>query len=263
MFNFSVAGKKLLIIGGNSYIGSEVTRRAVSLGAHVTCVSRSGGPRRSNTYRPEITWVAGDIMKPYTFEKELENSDAVIHTVGVLSDTRITMLRNAKDEGSYETLNRNSARAIGDALNHIGGKKMVYVSTAQGGGFMSKFIENKQEGADFIASIQQVKTTVLRPGYIYSLKYRPWRIPLKYGKDFYQGITSAISNIAGENPSLKEMLRRSEIQHAVHVDAVALVALLASCSSEYEGKVIESKEIQSIYEQFAERVKEDVSKHPH
>ena len=49
-----------------------------------------------------VSYIAGDCLKPETFEKELEDVDAVIHSVGALFDSKTY-------EKSFRALNRDSA----------------------------------------------------------------------------------------------------------------------------------------------------------
>ncbi len=55
-------------------------------------------------------------MDPKTFESALKDCDAVVHTIGTLVDTSVTKGKRAGEEGTYEQMNRDTAKAVGDKL---------------------------------------------------------------------------------------------------------------------------------------------------
>jgi putative NADH-flavin reductase len=72
---------RLLIIGANGGIGRQCIEIALKAGHHVTALLRNPANLTLTHHNLEI--VQGDIMNPETFEKYLENKDAVISAVGV------------------------------------------------------------------------------------------------------------------------------------------------------------------------------------
>ncbi|GAA5833881.1 hypothetical protein JCM11251_005996 [Rhodosporidiobolus azoricus] len=130
--------KRVLIVGGNGFVGSAVARKAVARGWKVTSLSRSGTPFRTPAgHAPawvgEVDWRAGSAFQPETYESLLEQQDAVVTTLGVLFEqdykqegvaapfkiiknvlenaagSRGNPLAKGKGERSYEKLNRDSA----------------------------------------------------------------------------------------------------------------------------------------------------------
>lgn len=97
-----------------------------------------------------------------------------MYTVGTLLDTSITKGAKAGDQGTYEQMNRDSALAVGRALNEIGGKRMVYISGSASPPFMPRYLSTKMEAEDALREMNQLKTVALRPGFIYSPKDRVW-----------------------------------------------------------------------------------------
>jgi len=88
-----VEGKRLLVLGGNGYVGSQVARLAVDRGWSVTSLSRRGqkpddGPLGlfADARLDKVRWVAGDATDPATIQALIAEHDAVVHAIGLLFD---------------------------------------------------------------------------------------------------------------------------------------------------------------------------------
>lgn len=71
----------LLVMGANGGIGRQCVELALQAGHKVTAVLRT--PANLNLTHQNLEIVKGDIMDPKTFEKHLENKDAIISAIGV------------------------------------------------------------------------------------------------------------------------------------------------------------------------------------
>ncbi|KAI1144075.1 NAD(P)-binding protein [Hypoxylon sp. FL0543] len=84
--------KKLVVCGGNGFLGSRICKYAVSRGWDVTSISRSGEPKwdtvtASNAPPPwarKVTWERANILRPATYEPFLKGADFVVHSMGIL-----------------------------------------------------------------------------------------------------------------------------------------------------------------------------------
>jgi putative NADH-flavin reductase len=72
---------KLLIVGANGGIGKQVVLSALEAGHHVTALVRD--PAKLQLQHLNLEIVKGDVLKPKTFEKYLNNKDAVVSALGV------------------------------------------------------------------------------------------------------------------------------------------------------------------------------------
>ncbi|KAL2797765.1 hypothetical protein BJX66DRAFT_82178 [Aspergillus keveii] len=107
-----MASKKLVVAGGNGFLGSRICKSAVARGWTVTSLryllpaidlsidvnliysrnSRSGEPRwdvvTSSSQRPgwakSVEWAKADILKPETYKPLLKDATAVVHSMGIL-----------------------------------------------------------------------------------------------------------------------------------------------------------------------------------
>ncbi|KAI1085737.1 NAD(P)-binding protein [Whalleya microplaca] len=87
-----MSAKRLVVCGGNGFLGSRICKYAISRGWEVTSVSRSGEPKwntvtASATPPPwarKVTWERGDILRPTTYAPLLKGADFVVHSMGIL-----------------------------------------------------------------------------------------------------------------------------------------------------------------------------------
>ncbi|KAF7544116.1 hypothetical protein G7046_g9855 [Stylonectria norvegica] len=84
--------KKLVVCGGNGFLGSRICKFAVARGWDVTSISRSGEPKwdtvtSSATPPPwahQVSWERADILLPATYAPLLKGADYVVHSMGIL-----------------------------------------------------------------------------------------------------------------------------------------------------------------------------------
>ncbi|KAL2858030.1 hypothetical protein BJY01DRAFT_242096 [Aspergillus pseudoustus] len=87
-----MASKKLVVAGGNGFLGSRICKSAVARGWSVTSLSRSGEPRwdvvTSSPQQPgwakSVEWAKADILKPETYKPFLKGATAIVHSMGIL-----------------------------------------------------------------------------------------------------------------------------------------------------------------------------------
>ncbi|KAI6090452.1 NAD(P)-binding protein [Hypoxylon rubiginosum] len=84
--------KRLIVCGGNGFLGSRICKYAVARGWDVTSISRSGEPKwnavTSSASPPQwshkVTWERADILRPATYAPLLKGADFVVHSMGIL-----------------------------------------------------------------------------------------------------------------------------------------------------------------------------------
>ncbi|RHZ59565.1 hypothetical protein CDV55_105665 [Aspergillus turcosus] len=87
-----MASKRVVVAGGNGFLGSRICKSAVNRGWSVTSLSRSGEPRwdtvTSSRDRPtwanSVEWAKADLLKPDTYKPFLREADVVVHSMGIL-----------------------------------------------------------------------------------------------------------------------------------------------------------------------------------
>ncbi|KAI4252438.1 MAG: hypothetical protein L6R42_007959 [Xanthoria sp. 1 TBL-2021] len=86
--------KRIVVCGGNGFLGSRICKSAVSRGWDVTSFSRSGAPNWSSitssptppSWSTSVTWEKADMLKPATYKALLKDADAVVHSTGILME---------------------------------------------------------------------------------------------------------------------------------------------------------------------------------
>jgi len=84
--------KKLVVAGGNGFLGSRICKAAVSRGWDVTSISRSGEPTWSAvtasptapSWSKAVSWHKANILHPSEYKTVLADADAVVHSMGIL-----------------------------------------------------------------------------------------------------------------------------------------------------------------------------------
>ncbi|EPQ58023.1 NAD P-binding protein [Gloeophyllum trabeum ATCC 11539] len=108
--------QKILVVGGNGFIGSAVCKAALARGLQVTSVSSSGRPYRTPkghtpAWASKVDWQKGDALSPETYAHILPGVSAVVHTLGTLLED--TSYKSAVREGSVLGLAGSFARRLG------------------------------------------------------------------------------------------------------------------------------------------------------
>ncbi|KAB8069443.1 hypothetical protein BDV29DRAFT_50878 [Aspergillus leporis] len=87
-----MATKRVVVAGGNGFLGSRICRSAVARGWSVTSLSRSGEPRWDSisssrerpTWASSVEWAKADMLKPETYKAFLSGATAVVHSMGII-----------------------------------------------------------------------------------------------------------------------------------------------------------------------------------
>ncbi|TEA15590.1 Uncharacterized protein C8034_v011319 [Colletotrichum sidae] len=88
----SAVTKKLVVCGGNGFLGSRICKYAVARGWDVTSISRSGEPKwaavTSSPSPPQwahkVSWERADMLRPTSYAPLLKDADFVVHSMGIL-----------------------------------------------------------------------------------------------------------------------------------------------------------------------------------
>jgi len=193
----------LLVVGGSGFIGRSICRIAVREGHEVRSVSRSGRPAVDAPWTDEVSWTSADLFRPDAWRDRLDGVDAVVHSVGIISEA-------ATDGVTFERVNGDSAILTALEAERAGVGTYVLLSSAvKPPGVRNAYLTAKRRAETAIADLALDNVT-LRPGPV-------------YGPDqphFPSGVNALLRLIASV-PPLAERLGESR---PLHVDTVAQAA---------------------------------------
>ena len=248
----SLSGRTLSIIGGSGFVGSSIARQAIDLGAKVYSINRSGKIKSPAPWVEQVTWIKGDAMSPNDFSKILEESEAVVHTVGTLVDTSFTKLRKPGAEGTYEHMNRETAKAIGQKLNEFKkNKKIVYLSASKAPPLIQRYLTSKLEAEDFLLNLSDVRASILRPGFIYS-EEAPAKMALSYPVNIYSSIFNFFDGITPYESRLKPIVKKFDVDKSIDIKSVVLSALICCFDPKFDDKILYNHDMRELKALFLE-----------
>ena len=118
---------KIVIFGGNGFVGSKVAENLVELGVPTICVSRTGSKPKhleSQLWSEQVEWIKGDASKPDV--DLLKQASSIVCTVGSPPIPTLSQQAYAKQLFMNGTCNIN---AIEEAANY-GVKRCVLVGAS-------------------------------------------------------------------------------------------------------------------------------------
>ncbi|KAM3711233.1 hypothetical protein ACB098_01G094100 [Castanea mollissima] len=154
--------EKLLVLGGNGFVGSHVCREALDRGLTVASLSRSGRSSIRDSWANRVTWHQGNLLLPDTLKEALSGATAVISCVGGFGSNSHMYKING-------TANINAIRAAAEQ----GVKRFVYVSATDFGlanYLLQGYYEGKRAAETELLTKFPYSGVILRPGFIYGTR---------------------------------------------------------------------------------------------
>jgi uncharacterized protein YbjT (DUF2867 family) len=168
---------RILVIGGNGFIGREICRYAVANGHKVGSVSRSGRPsnaatnsipqsvednrqNHTNSWLDQVDWITADVFDPARWRDQLNDYDAVIHTVGITQEA-------PSDGVTFERTNGDSAIVAALEAERADIDSFVLISaSAKPPGLSERYVTAKRRAERALTDLD-FRDVVLRPGPLY------------------------------------------------------------------------------------------------
>ncbi|CAN1816493.1 Uncharacterized protein At1g32220, chloroplastic [Linum perenne] len=153
---------KLLVLGGNGFVGSHILREAVDRGLSVASLSRSGKSSLHDPWANNVIWYQGNLLSPESWKDALDGVSAVISCVGGFGSQSYMYKING-------TANINAIRAAAEK----GVKRFVYISAADFGlanYILRGYYEGKKAAESELLAKFPYGGIILRPGFIYGTR---------------------------------------------------------------------------------------------
>ncbi|EOY04341.1 NAD(P)-binding Rossmann-fold superfamily protein isoform 2 [Theobroma cacao] len=154
---------KLLVLGGNGFVGSHICREALEQGLTVSSLSRSGRPSLHDSWLNDVLWHKGDLLSPGSLKQAMSEATSVISCVGAFGSNPYMYRING-------TANVNAIRAAVEQRV----KRFVYVSAADFG-LLYYLLRGYYEGkrvteAELTDKFPNGAGIILRPGFIHGTR---------------------------------------------------------------------------------------------
>jgi len=201
--SMSSSTKRVAVFGGTGFVGSAVCERLVKKGYDVTAVSRRGtNPKPGDVNLDQVTWVKGDATDAGTVKKIVNDSDAVVHAIGLLFDVG-SGLANLNtivsgsgslpgDDSTYDAITRQTMFNVADAIEgklsfpSLGKQQkfpLCFVSAAEAGwpdvaggplvedklapDWLKKYLAAKRSVEERISTSKKIRAAIYRPSLIW------------------------------------------------------------------------------------------------
>jgi uncharacterized protein YbjT (DUF2867 family) len=151
---------KLLVTGGNGFIGGHVCRAAVEAGHQVLAMGRSGRPKGSAPWMERVAWIAADVLEPASWRAHLAGCDAVVHCVGIAFE-------HPSRGVTFERVNGDAAVVAAGEAEAAGVGAFVFVSASEKPPLMREAYITAKRRAEAAIFASGPRGVALRPGFVY------------------------------------------------------------------------------------------------
>lgn len=161
-----MAARRLLVIGGNGFVGTRVVKTALAQGMRVASLSRSGAP--ADAISPNVEWLTADVVAGGPPVREaLAGCDAVISCLGAFGSNAF-----------MHELNGGANAALAEAAAEAGVQRFAFVSAsviqpvakAMAAAGYEGYYEGKVKAEEAVTRIFGADGVLLRPGPIYGTR---------------------------------------------------------------------------------------------
>ncbi|KAF3640029.1 putative protein GLUTAMINE DUMPER 1-like [Capsicum annuum] len=154
--------EKLLVLGGNGFVGSHICKEALDRGLTVASISRTGRSSIQDSWANSVTWHQGNLLSTDSWKDALKGVTSVISCVGGFGSNSYMYKING-------TANINAIRASSEE----GVKRFVYISAADFGPvnyLLQCYYEGKRAAETELLTRYPYGGIILRPGFIYGTR---------------------------------------------------------------------------------------------
>lgn len=154
--------EKLLVLGGNGFVGSHICKEALDRGVTVASLSRTGRSSIQDSWANSVIWHQGNLFSIDSWKDALKGVTSVISCVGGFGSNSHMYKING-------TANINAIRAASEE----GVKRFVYISAADFGianYVLQGYYEGKRAAETELLTRYPYGGIILRPGFIYGTR---------------------------------------------------------------------------------------------
>ena len=148
----------ILVTGGTGFVGQEVVKKLVALNQPVRVLIRHPEKKNSFEHLRAVEVAQGDVLKPETLAAAMIGVQAVIHLVGIITETsRVT----------YEQAHTEATRNVLAAAKGAGVKRWVQMSAIGTRPHARSRYHLTKWAAEELVRTSGLDWTILRPSLVY------------------------------------------------------------------------------------------------
>ncbi|KAG9130753.1 hypothetical protein Leryth_012685 [Lithospermum erythrorhizon] len=154
--------EKLLVLGGNGFVGSHICKEALNRGLTVASLSRRGRSSIKEPWVNNVQWHQGDLLSTDSWKEALKGVTSIISCIGGFGSNSFMYKING-------TANINAIRAAAEE----GVKRFVYISAADFGVvnyLLQGYYEGKRAAETELLTRYPYGGVILRPGFIHGTR---------------------------------------------------------------------------------------------
>ncbi len=161
---------KLVVPGGNGFIGSDICRIAVQNGHEVAAFGRTGRPPLTPARHPwtgSVDWRAADVFAPDTWRDLLEDADAVVHSIATIQEDPSQNL-------TFDRVNAESALLAAEEADNAGVEAFVFLSVRDKPPLLPQefLIAKRRAEREVSRQFPDLRTVSLRPNLVFGPRRR-------------------------------------------------------------------------------------------
>lgn len=219
---------KLVLPGGNGFIGTEICRIAIRHGHEVAAFGRTGRPPLTPARHPwieEVEWRAANVLAPDTWRDLLAGADAVIYLIGAL--------REAPARGvTFERLLTEAALRVAEEAVRASVNSYVYLSAQDKPPLIADDFLTAKRAAEHRLSEEYsaLRTVSLRPNLVFG--------PQRMG-------SATLAAVLAQSHGIKASGYGSSRGRSLPVELVAAAAIQAATTDTLKG-VLDVTQIEEL-----------------
>jgi len=138
--------RRVLVTGGGTFLGDNITAALLAEGADVTLLVRPGAETRLGPLAQRVRWWIADVWDAASMRGRARGHGVVIHTVGgMVADTSRGL--------SHHRLNFVSTRNAATLCVSDGVPRMLLLSTVRAPWLSASYVQSKREAEQYLARV--------------------------------------------------------------------------------------------------------------
>ena len=154
--------RKLLILGGSGFIGTQLAFAFANRGWQVTVPSRRPHRHRALLVHPNIRLLEANIVDPTNLKTLCQDQQAVVNLVGILHEKR---------KGDFRRYHVDFVKSVVETCSELGIKRLLHVSAlgADQASGSSLYLRSKGEGENLLHTFGQrgLNVTSFQPSVVF------------------------------------------------------------------------------------------------